>query len=279
MADNFDDYENENKPDRKLYLLKLLCFLLVVLLAFWAVSTLPNKAWSHDFSTPYNQMLKPTVRIKDGFGNAGSGTVVNVAGGYSWVVTNFHVVRNNLSLARVPYHPGVVVVRNRRPSVGFFDHTSDVIFEKSEEAFICAWDFRRDLALLKVPYVAKYVARMGHSKYLRIFEPVWAMGSPTGTIPMPTEGIVSSIHYYVDWRNTGNRFLGFTAPIVDGNSGGGLYRKWRKEYLLVGVVSRLLDYSVATGDGFTSFPLYFMGLAIPSEDVIGFVEKNIKCGF
>ena len=176
----------------------------------------------------------------------GSGVIYKKKGDTAYLVTNNHVV-NGSDAVEVLFKDGTKV-----------------------EAKVVGTDLWTDLAVLSIPSEhATTIAEFGDSDALTVGEPAIAIGSPLGTnfASSVTSGIISAIGRTVpvdtnedntpDWEMTA---IQTDAAINPGNSGGALVNVAGQ---VVGINSMKISSSTVEGIGF----------AIPSNDVIGIVNK------
>ena len=236
-------------------------FLAVMALAVTLGLSIPfvNTANSTDYGTipkqEHVEMLYPTVLVRVGRAGSGSGTVIysktNEENEYeSYVLTNWHVVRNNINV-REEWHPDKkerIEKETRRPvqvDLWEYNNYSTEVGTVGRIANIVAYDKGRDLALLKIedterkmPYVATlYPENEDDGPWL--FSQVYAVGAGLGKPPFPTMGLLSG--YSRDLE--GNALYLASAPIIFGNSGGaGYVLSIRGTYEVIGVPSMVSGY-------------------------------------
>lgn len=176
----------------------------------------------------------------------GSGVIYKKKGDTAYLVTNNHVVKGS-DAVEVLFKDGTKV-----------------------EAKVVGTDLWTDLAVLSIPSEhATTIAEFGDSDALTVGEPAIAIGSPLGTnfASSVTSGIISAIGRTVpvdtnedntpDWEMTA---IQTDAAINPGNSGGALVNVAGQ---VVGINSMKISSSTVEGIGF----------AIPSNDVVGIVNK------
>ncbi len=134
-------------------------------------------------------------------------------------------------------------------------------------ATVVAHDEKKDIALLSIeqsPQMA-YVAHLApRDVALQPFRPVWALGSPMGYGPIPTQGILGVTH-----ESVGESFFFLsTAPVYGGNSGGGLYHfsNDRNLFEMVG-----MTVAVAAGP---YGPVPHIALSISTEMLHAFIDAH-----
>jgi len=226
----------------------------------------------------HKQMLYPTVLVSLEQG-AGSGTVIfsNKVDGIivSLVLTNYHVIENNVSVEQEwdsAKEKKVDVERRRPVDVEVFEYNnySELIGTIGREADIVAYDEKRDLALLKItdterlmPFVAKlYPEKKDTGPW--IFSDVFAVGAGLGKPPFPTSGFLAGFSKDIN----GNPLWLASAPIIFGNSGGSLFvYSQRNQYELIGVPSMVSSYGWGTA-------VPHMAWARPITEIRLFLRKN-----
>jgi hypothetical protein len=256
----------------------IVAFLFVVVLSFPGGGQAGS---SFSVKQKHEQMLYPTVLVSLENGG-GSGTVIfsqkRKEGWVSLVLTNFHVIENNVSVEKEwdSLKEKKVDVETRRPvrvSLWEYNNYSESIGTIGRVADIVAYDKKRDLALLQVtdrerplPYVAKlYPEKKDSGPW--IFNEVFAVGAGLGKPPFPTRGVLAGAAK----DSNGLPLWLSTAPIIFGNSGGSLFvYSHRKQYELVGVPSMVSVYGWAV--------VAHMAWSRPISEIRVFLRKN-KYGY
>ncbi|HNR98674.1 MAG TPA: serine protease [Planctomycetota bacterium] len=186
-------------------------------------------------------MLYPTVQLR-GKGTVGSGVIVwsGIIGRHddrpvygTYALTAHHVVTEVAAPDRRDVIEDVRLMG-----------ADDRLTEARREAYVVAFDRRRDLALLALAideparYVAAFAAPAEVAR-IQIFDPAYAVGCPLGNLPLPTAGEISTKHKVVDdqvlWM--------LNAPTFFGNSGGGIFRAGDGK--LIGIASMVYTYGRA----------------------------------
>lgn len=103
-----------------------------------------------------------------------------------------------------------------------------------------------------------------HLRNMRVFDPVYAVGCPLGSDPIPSHGALSALDHRVDGRS----YWMINAPTFIGNSGGGVFDG--RNLCLLGIVSKLYTH----GSRRTVVP--HMGLVTPLGDIYDWLEG---CGY
>lgn len=178
---------------------------------------------------------------------SGSGVIISPQG---YVVTNNHVVENNVSL-EVIYSDG----------------------SKAPAKLIGA-DKYADLAVIKVDGTVPAVAQLGDSDKLQIGETVIAIGSALGDFKNTvTQGVISAVGRSLD---TGDGFslenmIQTDAAINHGNSGGPLINLAGQ---VIGINTAIVRGSALSGDVAEG-----LGFSIPSSKVSDITSQLIANGF
>lgn len=239
----------------------------------------------------HTQMLYTVTLVASGSAT-GSGTVIysarsifgsavgNPEVGQEWetyILTNFHVVRNSVQVSEEwdsLKKKNVKKERRTAVTVNWFDYNncSRNIGTRGQAATIVAYDKTIDLALLKLRNTETGVLPVAHllpkNSTAYLADEVWAVGAGLGQPPFMTRGNIS----FQDKQIDGYRYLLASAPIIFGNSGGALFRysPQRTRYELIGVPSR------ASAAGWSI--ISHMAWSIPMETVRTFLKDN-RFGF
>jgi S1-C subfamily serine protease len=207
-------------------------------------------------------MLQPTVQL-NGDDTVGSGTIVfsgpnpkNQNKVETYVLTSHHVVRN--ILADTP-----------KANQNGFDVTVYLPGERlTVKGKMIASQPRIDAALVRLstdrqlPFVANVLPR-NEAGDVKVWDPVWAVGCPLGSDPVPSHGEVSSLKNELNGAN----YWMINAPTYFGNSGGGIYRADTRQ--LIGVFSKIYTH----GKG-TPVVVPHMGLCTPIDLVYGWLVEE-----
>ena len=161
--------------------------------------------------------------------SSGTGIVLTADG---YLLTNAHVVA------------GAEQVR-----VAFYDN-------RVLPASLVGFDYREDLAVLKVAAEDLVPAEFGRSDHLRCGDPVAALGDPLGYRSTITDGIVSALDREVEMDGITMLLIQTSAAINFGNSGGALINQY-------GQVVGITTIKIVTDDGSAEG----LGFAIPSTRV------------
>jgi S1-C subfamily serine protease len=143
-----------------------------------------------------------------------NGTVLDFGSGFllsadGKIATNLHVIRDMKS--------------------GGVQLSTGEVFD---EFTVLAFDYKKDLAIIKIPGFDLPAINLGNSNELKSGEPVMAIGSPQGLQGTATAGIVSAIRD--DPFSSGYRVIQTDAGFNPGNSGGPLLNSKGE---VIGVVS------------------------------------------
>ncbi len=180
----------------------------------------------------------------------GSGVIITSDG---YILTNNHVVQDAAKKG------GITV-----------QMTDKRVFD----ARVIGTDPTTDIAVIKINATNLPVASLGNSDNLAVGQLVLAVGNPLGLESTVTQGIVSSLHRYVNIPNDGKEssrygianFIQTDAAINPGNSGGGLFNIKGQ---VIGINS-----AIASGTGY--FAGY--GFAVPINMAKSVAMDLIKTG-
>ncbi|MCQ2519022.1 MAG: trypsin-like peptidase domain-containing protein [Lachnospiraceae bacterium] len=174
---------------------------------------------------------------------SGSGFIVGEKDSEYIVVTNYHVIENNVQL------------------------TAQFVDESKAAAYVKGYDQSIDIAVLGVlksnltpeTMNAIKVAELGDSDALKIGEPAIAIGNALGYGQSVTTGVISALNRDINMENTWNSLIQTNAAINPGNSGGALLNIQGQ---VIGINSNKLGGTTIEG----------MGYAIPISDVRETIE-------
>ena len=184
----------------------------------------------------------------ENIGSTGSGFVIN---DYGYVVTNYHVVDDAISVA--------ITDMNGK------QHSADVV----------GYDEKIDIALLYSDSLDMPSAALADSDAASLGEKVVAIGSPvgSGSSLSVSDGIISGFDRPVTSSSVG--MIQTNAPLNPGNSGGPLFDSYGN---VVGVVTAKLSYDTSS-DG-EKIPLDGIAYAIPinavKEKLISWINEDLK---
>lgn len=246
---------------------KYLAAVVGIVLLFFTTSVVGQ---SLDVIHIHNEMLSPIVKVTGG-GSSGSGSVIfsepiqkgNDPIIATLILTNFHVVETAIK-EKQDIFVNFYAYKDYREYVGV----------NRKKALVLIKNEALDLALLEVDdakYQAPYVARIIDEKAkIYIGETVFAVGAGLGASPFLTSGYIGSL----DAKIKNVSYLMSSAPIVNGNSGGALFRKTDNgEYEMIGIPT-----AVATLDKENAIPVYHIDASIPYWVIIKFL-KDSDLGF
>ena len=170
------------------------------------------------------------------------------------ILTAWHVVRDTL--------PGGL---QARVPVTVYAEDGGIL---RREARILCHNADLDVALLEVTHRGElpHGALLADAKRVadaRVFEPVWAVGCPLGTDPIPTSGEIASPDHSVD----GDRYWMINAATYIGNSGGGIFDA--SNFELLGVFSKIYNHGSQRP---TIVP--HMGLVTPLDEVFPWLAEQ-----
>ena len=178
---------------------------------------------------------------------SGSGIIVGENDNEFLLVTNYHVIQDNVQL-----------------TVKFVDETEAA-------AYVKGYDESIDIAVISVKKSdlsqatinAIKVAELGDSNTLRIGEPAIAIGNALGYGQSVTTGVISALNRDIEMENTSSSLIQTNAAINPGNSGGALLNIKGE---VIGINSNKLGGTTIEG----------MGYAIPISDVRDIIETFMK---
>jgi len=184
------------------------------------------------------QIFSPCVRISMSSGSTGSGIVVYAGEGESLILTAAHLFQDG----------------NEDVSVDVFEReeSGEILGVKTFPGCLVARDENEDLAVLVVDVRLSHVARiLPEYKHLRVMQRVTAVGCPKGLFPVATRGRI----FFLGKAWFDLRYIGATANIFLGNSGGPLLVKVDGEWFMAGVASRIQS-NIFTGQVITHLGYY-----------------------
>jgi serine protease Do len=180
-----------------------------------------------------------------------SGVIYKIVADDVYIFTNYHVVRDELSLTENHYAKSIVMY--------IYNHEeTDAI----STDVVGVWP-ENDIAILRASvndFVEEPVeVKIGDLNKVEVGSAVIAVGDPLGYGLSVTAGIISKINDTVE-----NGMLRIDAPINSGNSGGGIFNN-RGE--LLGIVSQKYVDNDVTIEG--------MGFAVPVHTAISIADEII----
>jgi len=168
----------------------------------------------------YQEVLMPVVKIRTGNGT-GSGVIISD----KHILTAAHVVGDEITVQVIAY--------------SYHQDTRALsCLASCLSAFVVMTDTVKDLALLELKSTicslkSAELAPRNYTPY--IFTEVYAVGCSLGLDPRPSEGIISVVSN-TEWE--------ISAPIIPGNSGGGVFLKSTHELIGIAVWIRTYGWQV-----------------------------------
>ncbi|MBI4230752.1 MAG: trypsin-like peptidase domain-containing protein [Planctomycetes bacterium] len=202
-------------------------------------------------ATLERDLLLPTVRISCG-GAWASGTVIACTRDpdgscVARILTAGHAVANGRTSG--------IQVSLFGPGQGVVEEVLAVRRAACEEIDITLLEAR-----LSVP---AFPARIGDGSIgAGLFDEVWAVGCPLGSVPVPTSGRIVCTNRAVD----GEVFWMFSAQTIFGNSGGGVYAADTRR--LVGIARGVFGY----GPGESS-AVPHLGVLVPADRIASWLDE------
>ena len=184
----------------------------------------------------------------ENLGSTGSGFIVN---DYGYVVTNYHVIADSVSIVIADYT------------------------EKEYSAEVVGYDKDMDLALLYSESLNLKAATLADSDLAKLGETVIAIGCPSGSgfSLSVSDGIISGFDRHINATNVG--MIQTNAPLNPGNSGGPLFDSKGN---VVGIVTAKLTYKTDINGEQT--PLDGIAYATPinavKNKVTSWIEKDLE---
>jgi S1-C subfamily serine protease len=209
---------------------------------------------SDDDEARYRELMSPTVRV-NARTEVGSGTVLwsRTTGdrARTYVLTAWHIVQDD--------------VPPRTLDIDFYEDGKPL---RTDRGKVVAQDVTLDLALIEVEggQVHRWTARLADRAKLDtfgVFTPVRAIGCPLGYPPLPTSGELTSRDKVLD----GNQYWMINAPVIFGNSGGGIYAA--RSHEMIGVLARISAYK-----NMIDVAVPHMGLVTPMDRVYGWLDRT-----
>lgn len=223
----------------KRILLLVICFVLTACMALFLVFfvTIPPTQ-----TEKYDQMIRPVVIVTMASGAVGSGVVIK-SDSHTFIISKEHVTKNEEWL-KVEINGEV--------------YDGELIKEDEEV----------DLSLLRVAAHTDYVAII-HNKSLSVFDEVFVVGKGAEDVVYPSFGIIAN-------PLNKEEMVQFSAPVVNGVSGGGVFRQHKGHYDLVGIIDsfRIAPIRI-TPRQFQGLPVFNIGFATPMETVNEFLGGEL----
>lgn len=189
-----------------------------------------------DFTPIVNDVIKSVVRVESG-SQVGSGVFVEEFEGDSILVTNHHVIANQIGV-------------ENPPSLEVVTYDND-----QHTPILLGFDPISDIAVLRIDEVYEEL-NFGDSDDVQVGERVIAVGNPAGLSFSVTEGIVSALRI-----NNGVKLVQTDVPINPGSSGGPLVNI-KKE--IIGITT----FKLSETEG--------LGFAVASDDVRDIVKTVLQ---
>jgi len=199
-----------------------------------------------------NHMLRGSVTVY-GLAGLGSGTVVSVSEGQTYILTCAHVVADVVEAALTqkqssPALIGYEIENERGYETGNVRYAAEII----------KYDAINDMALLKMDWVDANLDVIAIANtYPQKGDVVYSVGNPLGVMKTISRGILSN-------HKEGFYFSDNTTTF--GNSGGGLYNKNGE---LIGIPSNVMGYS------FFGIPESSLGLSIDLYRIKEFLRGEL----
>ena len=177
---------------------------------------------------------------------AGSGVIIYVdsEAGYTYIVTNHHVVEGYSTITVYPY-----------------DSTDGYAAE------VCGSDWLTDIAVVRIKATGFTAASIGNSQQLVLGQEVAAIGNPLGVLGgTVTNGIISCLARTIEVEGISMTLIQHSAGVSPGNSGGALFNLYGQ---LIGIVN-----AKSTASGAEA-----IGYAIPVDLALDRAEQIIEKGY
>ena len=205
----------------------------------------------------------------------GSCTIIYSKNGETYVITNFHVVQNNIKYGTA-WDP--LLQRDKKTELRDkaqilfprMNKNNDVIGWSTVDADIEMYHKEQDMTLLKfrdetVYPVVKWYAR-DKIKSIPILSDIACIGAALGQKPIATLGLLNGKQIEIDnyeyWMSG--------AQSIFGNSGGGLFILDDEDWFFLGIPSRTAVQPM----GFTAQAITHMGYFIPLHRIYDWLDDN-----
>ena len=217
-----------------------------------------EKGLERDKDRMWRELVGPVVQLQ-GDDTVGSGVLLEseaipgTSDFRTYVITAWHVVRD---IQKDDQHPVPIPVTIYGQGRRIWPETAELL----------KYDATIDVALLKLntTHAVECGARLATRDELaqsKIFEQIYAVGSPLGNDPIPTFGEIADTNHVVD----GNRYWMISAPTYIGNSGGGIFDA--QNHGLLGIFSKIYTHGTLRP---TVVP--HMGLVTSMETIYDWLE-------
>ena len=177
---------------------------------------------------------------------AGSGVVLYVdeERGFTYVITNHHVVEGSSTITVYPYNS-----------------------QSGYEAELCGTDWLTDIAVVRIATTSLTPAMVGNSQELVLGQEVAAIGNPLGLLGgTVTNGIISCLARTIEIEGISMTLIQHSAGVSPGNSGGALFNLYGQ---LIGIVN-----AKTIADGAEA-----IGYAIPIDLALDRAVQIIERGY
>lgn len=205
----------------------------------------------------------------------GSCTIIYSQNGETYVLTNFHVIANNIKYGTA-WDP--LLQRDKKTELRDVaqvlfprvDDKDDIIGYATVDADIVMYHKEQDIALLKfrdkTPYpTVKWYDKDG-AENVPILSKMVCIGAALGQKPIATEGRLNGKQIEIDnyeyWMSG--------AQSIFGNSGGGMFVNEKDELFFLGIPSRIAVQPM----GFTAQAITHMGYFIPLHRIYTWLDDN-----
>lgn len=226
-----------------------------------------------DAQERHEKFIYPVVRVaaasKQGQG-IGSGVCVYSKDGYTYILTNWHVIQHLINIDEEwDAVAGKPVKRESRVSgqVEFFEYErlSHMTNLRAMKAKLVGWDDRADLAVLELRGKVEYTAPIAEAEpNIFMGDPVVTVGCGMGVQPFPTRGIIAALDCEMD----GHDYIMSTAPAIFGNSGGPVLLEATGE--VVGLTARIPVIMLGLGGA----PITHMSYGISTKTIRDFLHAQ-----
>jgi len=221
----------------------------------------PMSGKDNPYHREYEEMLAPVVKIETESGT-GSGVV--------FTTKNTKGTENTIYVLTA----GHVVGDYSAVTVTFYSCHQDTKTQSDIEASVLITDTNRDLALLTLNsepaspsgrlITPNYSAKLAPRDYVPyLFTPVYAVGCSLGLQPRPSQGIITSLCGLCD--SVANNWE-ISAPILPGNSGGGVFDARTHELIGIAVWVRTYHGQLVTT----------MAGVVPIQQIYEFLDLATK---
>jgi S1-C subfamily serine protease len=207
------------------------------------------------------EMVNPTVRVEAEGESSGSGTAVSITmpngASIPMILTNEHVVASVLKQAKTKkVQPAVKILGWIKENGKTYPvHYKGLVVESSKKVDLA-------LILLQEKWVGPVASVLPANDSVVEGEDAWVAGSPLGSKPYLTQGLLS---VSMQMESSGPKHV-VSAPIIMGNSGGGVWVQRDNGFKLVGVP----QMGPEVGGGLATSH----GVAIPIETVRMFLASK-----